>query len=340
MTSRIPSQRGVALLMMLMLTAIAAGLLVLMVERQSALLNQLAGELQYDQIQQYNHGAVMFAQAALKEDGRTSAVVDHPGEQWAQPFPPYPVPGGIILPTLRDAQSRFNLNSLVTVSGAVDKNTLLVFQRLLQSRGLPIDLSYSLVDWLDSDSDIQSSVGAEDDYYLRLTTPYRAANRALSTFDELRLVRGFNRTIMQNLAPIVTVLPVKARLLNVNFIEPELLAALVPGMSVPIAKELLALRPVDGWVRINEFLANPFFNSVSANDVNILKSLLTVRSDYFELYTQVRFGERERIQWTLLARPTQREVRVLAQEVSPLWVPNLGMSLAELMKALVAPDEN
>lgn len=331
--------RGVALLMMLMMSAIAAGLLVLMVERQSAMQYTLASELQYDQIQQYNQGAILFAQAALREDGRTASVVDQPGERWAQPFPPYPVPGGVILPTLRDAQSRFNINSLVNESGIVNKDARLVFQRLIASRGLAPELADSLLDWLDSDSDVSSSVGAEDDYYLRLENPYRAANRALSSYEELRLVRGFNRDVLQNLAPVVTVLPVKAKTININFISPELFIAFVPGLSIATARELLNQRPIDGWVRIDDFIANPFFNAVSRDDLRLMKALLTVRSNYFELYTQVRFGERERIQWTLLGRPSQREVRVIAQERSPWWVPELGLSLSELMKALEAPEE-
>ncbi|MEL0028547.1 MAG: hypothetical protein VW625_07805, partial [Perlucidibaca sp.] len=102
-------QRGVALLTMLLVAALAMTLVMAMIERQSRVQRELAGQMQQDQIAEYNRGAAMFAIAALRADARDGTTVDQPGEGWAQPFPAYPVPGGLIRPALRDAQARFNL---------------------------------------------------------------------------------------------------------------------------------------------------------------------------------------------------------------------------------------
>ena len=83
-------QRGVALLTMLLIAALATVLVTTIIERQARVQRELAGELQLDQVAQYNHGAALFAMAALREDGRKGMLVDHPGEDWAQPFPPFP----------------------------------------------------------------------------------------------------------------------------------------------------------------------------------------------------------------------------------------------------------
>lgn len=315
-------QRGVALLTMLLIAALATVLVTTIIERQARVQRELAGELQLDQVAQYNHGAALFAMAALREDGRKGMLVDHPGEEWALPFPPFPVPGGIILPALSDAQARFNLNSLVT-GGSVNQSALFFFRRLLSQLLLPPELADSLVDWLDADSQPFSAAGAEDDYYLRLAVPYRSANRSLSTFDELRLVRGYNRDSLRALSSYVTVLPTAATKMNVNFISPGILEALVPGLAPASAVELLQQRPTDGWKSLAEFLDNPVFNGVS-NDVRAaLTSLLDVRSRYFELYTRVRFGDRERLQWTLIARRTSRLLDVIAVERNPSWIPDI-----------------
>lgn len=315
-------QRGVALLTMLLIAALATALVTTIIERQARVQRELAGELQLDQVAQYNQGAALFAMAALREDGRQGMLVDHPGEGWAQPFPPFPVPGGLILPALSDAQARFNLNSLVS-AGTLNVSAQFFFKRLLGQLLLPPELADSLVDWLDADSQPLSASGAEDDYYLRLDVPYRAANRALSTYDELRLVRGFNRDTLRTLSPYVTVLPVAATKMNVNFISPGILEALVPGLAPASAIEVLKTRPVDGWKSVGEFLNNPVFNGANSDSRAALNVLLDVRSRYFELYTRVRFGDRERLQWTLIARRTSRLLDVIAVERNPSWIPDI-----------------
>lgn len=313
-------ERGVALLTMLLIAALAATLVIALIDRQSRLQRELGAGMQQDQIAEYNRGAAMFAMAALQADAEQNANVDHPGEFWAQPFPPFPVPGGVIRPVLRDAQARFNLNSLVS-NGQVNATALAFYRRLLTHLVLPAELADSLVDWQDANNEPMSSSGAEDDYYLRQNPPYRAANRSLSTFSELRLVRGYSGEVLRALSPWVTVLPASATRLNVNFLAPGLLEALVPGLSPAAAVELLQRRPADGWQSVTQFLDNPVFNGVAADIRAQLNELLGVNSSYFELYTRVRFGERTRLQWTLISR-RGGNVRVIANERNPLWMPD------------------
>ncbi len=314
------SQQGLALLSMLLIAALATTLVVAMIDRQTRLLREFAGQIQQDQIAEYARGAAVLAMAALQADADDNNNSDHPNEAWAQPFPPFPVPGGMILPVLRDAQARFNLNSIVT-DGAVNAPALAFYRRLLAQLAFPADLADSLVDWLDADSVPLSAGGAEDDFYLRLNPPYRAANRSLSTYSELRLVRGYNMEIMRQLAAYVTVLPASAKTINVNFISPGLLEAMVPGLSPAAAIEVLSARPEEGWTTRAEFLDNPVFFGADSEVRAQLDSLLDVQSRYFELYTRIRFGERERLQWALISRSGRRSHQIIAQERNPLWLP-------------------
>lgn len=322
MTRRSERQRGVALLTMMMIAALAAVLVMAIIDRQARVQRELGGQLLQDQIAEYNRGAAMFAMAALRADAQDGLVVDHPKEYWAQPFPPFPVPGGLIQPALSDAQARFNLNSLVS-NGAVSTQALTFYRRLLQHLLLPVELADSLVDWLDSDNLPYSSAGAEDDYYLRQNPAYRAANRSMSTYAELRLVRGYNSEILRQLAPWVTVLPSAAVKMNVNFLSPGLLEAMVPGLPPASAVELLRNRPQQGWKSVSDFLDNPVFNGVSADIRQQLTSLLDVKSAYFELYTKIRFGDRERLQWSLIARRSAGSLEVIANDRNPVWVPDI-----------------
>jgi len=291
-----------------------------MIGRQSRLQAEIGAQFQQDQIAEYDRGAEYFAMAALKADSDDGNKTDHPNEYWAQPFPAFPVPGGVIAPTVRDAQARFNLNSLIK-NNQVDPVSLRFFKQLLEQLAIPVELTDSLVDWLDEDSLPTGSSGAEDDFYLRQNPAYRCANRSLSTFSELRLVKGFSSDLLRQLAPYVTVLPSSARSLNVNFLSPGLLEAMVPGLSPNNALELLQRRPADGWESVEQFLDNPVFASASPEVRAGLQQLLSVDSQYFELYTRIRFGKRERLQWSLLSRK-DGQLKIIASERNPLWVPD------------------
>lgn len=314
------SQRGVALITMMLIAALATTLVLAMIGRQSRLQAEIGAQFQQDQIAEYDRGAEYFAMAALKADSDDGNKTDHPNEYWAQPFPAFPVPGGVISPTLRDAQARFNLNSLIK-NNQVDPVSLRFFKQLLEQLAIPVELADSLLDWLDADSLPTGSSGAEDDYYLRQDPAYRCANRSLSTFSELRLVKGFSSELLRQLAPYVTVLPSSARTLNVNFLSSGLLEAMVPGLSPNNALELLQRRPADGWESVEQFLDNPVFASASSEVRAGLQQLLSVDSQYFELYTRIRFGKRERLQWSLLSRK-DGQLKMIASERNPLWVPD------------------
>jgi general secretion pathway protein K len=314
------SQRGMALITMMLIAALATTLVLAMIGRQSRLQAEIGAQFQQDQIAEYDRGAEYFAMAALKADSDDGNKTDHPNEYWAQPFPAFPVPGGVIAPTVRDAQARFNLNSLIK-NNQVDPVSLRFFKQLLEQFAIPVELADTLVDWLDADSLPTGSSGAEDDYYLRQDPAYRCANRSLSTFSELRLVKGFSSDLLRQLAPYVTVLPSSARTLNVNFLSPGLLEAMVPGLSPNNALELLQRRPADGWESVEQFLDNPVFTSATPEVRSGLQQLLSVDSQYFELYTRIRFGKRERLQWSLLSRK-DGQLKMIASERNPLWVPD------------------
>ncbi len=86
----------------------------------------------------------------------------------------------------------------------------------------------TILDWVDTDSETRFPNGAEDDYYMRLKPPYRAANRPFSDRRELLLVRGVSKEIFAAIAPHVVILP-EFTALNVNTAEPESLMSLAAG---------------------------------------------------------------------------------------------------------------
>jgi type II secretory pathway component PulK len=91
---------------------------------------------------------------------------------------------------ITDEASKLNLNT------ANEKQLRRLFEKVIVGEDVSIDeLVASFLDWRDSDTKTRTG-GAEDDYYQSLPTPYRCKNGALSTIEELLLIKGFTAQIV------------------------------------------------------------------------------------------------------------------------------------------------
>jgi len=225
MRTRPGAQRGIALITALMIVAIAAAIAAKIAFAHQIWFRQMENVSDRGATDLLRRGALHWASVALLEDAAQNSI-DHLGEAWAMGLPTLPVEGGAIKVSIEDAQGRFNLNNLVQNNAKSQPGDFDVFQRLLVELRLDPNLANALVDWIDADSNVTSPGGAEDNDYLLLKTPYRAANQPLTSVDELRLVKGFDARTVQTLLPFVTVLPGGRTPINANTASPELLAAL------------------------------------------------------------------------------------------------------------------
>lgn len=311
-------QRGVALITVLLVVAIATTLAVAMMRSQQLALQHAGGLFNQDQAWLYTQGAEDFVRELLsedmKEDNRSGRQVDHPGEMWARPFPPFPVDGGVINARVLDLQGRFNVNRLWH-DGAADATAAAIFQRLLKNLGLPDGLAPALTDWIDSDGDPTGSDGAEDDFYSRQAQPYRVANLPLADISELRLVKGFTPEVLAKLRPYVSALPASA-MLNVNTADPIVLSALSTTLTSRTASELSTQRPAKGYATVDEFLSQPVFNGLDSGQKSALRGQISVRSHYFQLLADADIGGRHSTALAVLARNDSATLRVIARDFS------------------------
>lgn len=298
-------QRGVAIITVLLVIAVVS---VLAVKMSGQLRYQLAYTSAHESSEQaYWHwlSAEALARQVLvgmqeQSDGKTQLNQD-----WAQPQGPFPVRGGMIAGQLKDLQACFNINSLALVEGesAAREDGKERFKALLES--LEVDtytaerLTATLVDWLDEDSMLHESMGAEDPDYESLPQPYQAANALMSHISELRQVIGFNQTLYQLLKPYVCVIPgVREWRLNINTIDPEqpeILAAYFKGdIDVSTAEQILGNRGEQGYDTVDELRQESALQSVvqQAGQSDIFENI-AVTSEYFELHAQVQYGDLE-----------------------------------------------
>lgn len=308
-----PAHRGVALVTVMLIVALAATVAAALVSGQQLLIRSTANQLQQRQAWQYARGAELLAAALLEADARLPSNADHPGETWARPQPARPVPGGRIDMVLSALDGRLNVNAVVA-GGQLDDVAFARLQRLLVQLRLDPALAWRLVAWIQPTA-LPASVRLPpapprvDD-----VPAYRGSGRPLADVSELRLLPGLDEAGYRRLLPHVSALPAAAAL-NVNMAEATVLAALSDRIGAQRARELLHARDLRPHEHIDAFLAHP-----ALRDSAVPRQGLAVASRHFQLVTEVTLaGRRLRIGSTLVREPGG--VRVVQRRLLPASIP-------------------
>lgn len=312
-------QRGVALITVLLVVAIVTVVSAAMVARQQLSIRASSNQLQARQAWHYALGGEALAQAMLARDLRAgatgetgangeAAAVDHLLEPWAQPLPAFEIDQGEILVRIEDLAGRFNLNDLLRDQqpnpAAVEQ-----FRRLLLRLQISAPYAERLLDWIDPDQQPSGELGAEDNAYRGLDTPYRSAGRRLHDLSELRLLLDMREEDFQRLAPYVVVLPPNVPL-NVNTASAMVLSSLSDNLSLGAAESLVELRRAAPFRNSAAFLAQPALAGTTLQG-----TALAVGSQFFQATSEVRLGDRRLALVSLLQREQDGSVRVLARNL-------------------------
>lgn len=304
------SERGAALLTVLLLVAVMAVVASTALERL-ALATRMTG----------NGGAVDQARAladAATEVARLKIgdlVAASPGKttlagNWMGTPQTIPMPGGVATARVSDGSNCFNLNSVVAGDDEANLKARPVgvaqFQALLQALGVDARQAQaaaaSLADWIDTDS-VPQPGGAEDETYAQAARPYRTANRFMIDPSELRAVAGVTPAIYDLVRPWICALPTAdLSPININTLLPEqapLFAMLMQGqISVAQARQLLAQRPADGYGSTVQFWA-----PLAAQGINPLEEAanqVKLTTGFFRVDVSVNVGGTEVVERALV----------------------------------------
>jgi general secretion pathway protein K len=287
-------ERGAAVVVAMLVVALAAAAAAALLQQQDLALRQLATARDYEQATWILKGGAQWARSILSQDGRASAV-DHGAELWASGLPPTEIEQGTVAGEISDQQGLFNVNNLA-LEGRASARDIDAFRRLLEGIGLKADLAQAIADWVDEDGETLAEAGAEDDYYLRLPAPYRAANRPVVELGELLRVRGMDETALARLRAFATALPQRTPV-NVNLAAPELLAAVVPGLTLAEGRVLAANRVKAPFRSLEDFQAR-----LPRKDLKWIEGTLSVGSDYFVVRGRASVGRADVQMEALLRR--------------------------------------
>jgi len=203
-------QRGVALLVAILLVALGTIIAAAMAYDNAMTARRSAATFGFDQALLVAEGGEALAAYGLAQQAKMNATYIGPGQAWSQPLPPTEVAPGVTLEAyMEDMQGRFNINNLVNNDGETPNPTAIaVFQRLLQRLDMDPKWAYYALDWIDQNSTPMSPDGAEDSVYMEMDPPYRTANMPVTSISELMALPGFTRADFDKLAPHIVALPI------------------------------------------------------------------------------------------------------------------------------------
>lgn len=300
--NNVSRKKGVALITVMLILALATILAVSMSSRQQLNIHRSSNIINFEQAYQYILGAELWAQQILKRDKKENNT-DSFQDDWALALPPLPIEGGSMSGQIEDLQARFNINNLV-LNGKVQQLEVGRFKRLLRTLELNEDLAAVIIDWLDENEKVTFS-GAEDNDYLNLSPAYRAANHAMQDISELILLKGFDLDSYEKLRPFICVLESGTEI-NVNTASAEVLSSLVSGLALADAKNLVADRDKNIYKNIDDFLQQPILKQTK-----IKKEGLGVSSHYFQLNSTAQIDKINVDFTTVLQRENDEIVMVL-----------------------------
>ncbi|MCL2916171.1 type II secretion system minor pseudopilin GspK [Shewanella corallii] len=295
----IKKQKGVALLVVLLIVAVIAVIAADITGRNQLSVRRTMNLTQYDQAYWYAISAEELAKKVLKQDMDDADGTVHLQQYWALADVVFPAEYGEIGGEMKDLRSCFNLNALSQPSEENENGQPKMplptrqFQALLVALGMDDfmaeSLSHTVKDYLDEDT-VASPFGAEDSEYESRTVPYRAANTLMNDKSELRAVMGVTQEVYQALAPYVCVIPGNSdQVLNINTVDVEqaaLLAAMFDNqISVGEAENLIGQRPAAGYENLEDFWTDA--NPGAGVDAK-MKSSIVVDSKYFLLHAGAR----------------------------------------------------
>ena len=292
------SQRGLALLSVLLMLTLGLLLAMALSERLQLQMRSSAGLQNQEQAWLYAMSAEQLAKKGLQQDFKDDSEVTHLSQYWATAQTSLPVGDGSVSGGIKDMQGCFNLNALSHPDKSdADQNrqthrNISVLVALLENidvdRYQAEQIAQATRDWVYPKTEPESPRGADDNDYLSLPVSYLAGNTDMRDESEWRAVWNVNVSMAQRMMPFLCAIPEHELRININTIadtQPELLAAVLENqISVDQARDILEQRPREGWQEVSTFLAEP---QLAGIDSSRLAESLTVKSFYFELDARV-----------------------------------------------------
>ncbi|MFV8761831.1 type II secretion system minor pseudopilin GspK [Yersinia enterocolitica] len=294
-------QQGVALLVVLLILALMTAISSSITVRYGQILLRSLAQFEYKQAKWYALGAEALAEKILQADFRKSPNKTDLTQNWAQQEHQFLSEWPELIGQIEDAQACFNINSLNQRSTSYPDR---VFLQLLKNLGIePLQATQVTIALRDRFDNDRAILIRGDEVYMTQNSPYLATNQPMQDISELRTISGIDSHLYRQLLPYICTLPNQRLLVNVNTLHESkgvLLSALFLNKLAPSsATQLLQQRPQEGWESVSEFLA---LQQLQGINTSVSKEVLSVKSDFFQVYISSQLENEHVMQYSLLQR--------------------------------------
>lgn len=291
-------ERGAAVVSALIIVAIVAALTTGLFQRQTASTRRVENEMARVQARAMLAGGIDWARLVVRDHSRREPTTR--GDQiWATPVLDTRIerPGdervAVFSGRVQDEQGKYNLYNLAS-NGVPQPEQELVLRRLLGALQLPDTLAARMVDAMAA---AQPPAPPADAPSAPQGRPAPDARAPLPRgVDEVAALLALDPAVRSELRRTMTVLPA-ATSVNVNTAPPEVLAALVPGLSLSQARSMAGERDRGNWFNNS----GDFANRLAGAGVKAPPPTVATTSGWFLASGTVAY-ERARISMQVLLR--------------------------------------
>ena len=316
------SQKGVALITILLVVVIATILGVSMSTEQNFAINRARSFFDQGIVRQYAYGGEELARQILHQDYIEQPGIDHRSENWASREMKFDFEEGEVELLIEDLQSKLNLNGL---RGSSLEITRARFSNLLAQQGIDQVYVDRIIDWIDEDNSTRP-LGAEDFEYLGLDRPYRTSGQLMLDISELRLILEMDSETFAAIAPYITALPHTDVPININTATAPVLQTIATGLSLEEAMSIVAYRDENQpYASVSNFTGDPSI----PNSSRIKADSLSVQSNFFQVSIRARYQDRFGYLTSIIQRdPTDGSMRVIYRNQGKKIAPLVGNELS------------
>lgn len=273
-----PEERGAAVISALIIVAIVAALTTSLFQRQTASVRRVENEMARVQARMMLAGGIDWARLVIRDHGKRESTTR--GDQiWATPVLDTRIerPGddrvAVFSGQIQDEQGKYNLSNLAS-HGVPQPEQEQVLRRLLGLLRLPDTLAARMIEIIAAS---QPPALAPD-----VPTPAQGGHAPDARaplprgIDDVAALLGLAPAVRSELRRTMTVLPLATNV-NVNTAPPEVIAALVPGLSLSQARAITGERDRGNWFNNS----GDFANRLAATGVKSPAPAVTTASGWF-----------------------------------------------------------
>src|SRR5574340_1237964 len=184
----ISSEKGMALIMTLLITAILVAVIteIVYTVHTHAMITESFKD--GERAAMLAEGGVKLATMGINEMMRGKSYTFFGPDDAKQIVPEG---DGVLTLLIEDEEGKFPVNAIVFANGETNSDKYAAYSRLLDGQGLPVELADTLADWIDINDEPRAKGAETYDYYGKLSPPYAAKNAPLDSIDEMMAVKGY-----------------------------------------------------------------------------------------------------------------------------------------------------